>query len=103
MTGPKISEITTADLEAELKRRREEAARIEAETRYQAELLVVENIDALIYLTPHSRTSCSDENPINGIGSASYGARCNRCLLLGVKEQGCWPEGYNITIQIPPA
>lgn len=103
MTGPKISEITTADLEAELKRRREEAARIEAERRYQAGILVMEHIDALIALTPHGRTSCSDENPSNGIGSGDHGARCRRCLLLDAKEQGWWPDGYNIEIQIPPA
>ena len=48
--------------------------------------LLVEHRDTLLLLVGgHDKTSCSDTDPCNGVGSAEYGARCQRCALLTVE------------------
>ena len=57
----------------------------------------IENIPGLLPWVPHSRTSCSDENPSNGI--LSY-YRCLRCVLLDVQDLRIWPEGLEIEVSL---
>lgn len=86
-----ISKISDKELVEELKRREEEKAKqkkAELQKRYD---FVTEHVDLLLELTPkHGRTSCSDENPCNGLYTPSRLPRCNRCALLQIKQ-----EGYN--------
>ena len=42
------------------------------------------NKDNILAMFEHDRTSCSDSNVSNGYGSASYGARCNKCHLIEI-------------------
>lgn len=48
------------------------------------EKMTDEEKNILLNLVKHDRTSCSDEYPSNGYGSASYGARCNKCFLIEI-------------------
>lgn len=42
--------------------------------------------------TPHSRTSCSDDNPHNGYPNEKGMARCQRCALLRIQKEGLVDE-----------
>lgn len=57
-------------------------------------VLTHELAEALLLIeTDHDRTSCSDDNAINGYGSSGENwPRCNRCLLLDV-VRGEMPDG----------
>lgn len=77
-----LNQFTDQDLKDELQRRevaRKSQEEMDREARFR---LLVEHRDVLLKFVPHSRTSCSDEDPNNGLGSADYGARCERCALL---------------------
>lgn len=90
-----LNRFTDQDLKAELQRR-EEARKIdEAQARRARIQLLVEHRDVLLKFVPHSRTSCSDEDPNNGLGSADYGARCERCALLTL----CEGDHYHYDVQ----
>lgn len=74
------------ELKAELARREEERERQVVEDRRRRLGEILDNREALLRLIPHSRTSCSDSNPVNGLYSAEYGARCIRCGLTELNE-----------------
>jgi hypothetical protein len=101
MQKMELAEMPTEALEAELQRRRDEAAalrRQKNEQRRAAQLKLLQLPGFLDALVPeHGRTSCSDENPLNGWGARSDGGhRCWRCALL----QGGFPEGYHLTLDL---
>jgi hypothetical protein len=89
-----LTEIPTLDLEAELKRRQEEARKmLDVRLRvYHENLTTVfnklsgrDNLDLsteeilAAFAPEHSRTSCSDVHVSNGFES---GIRCQRCTLI---------------------
>lgn len=76
-----------ARLEAELKA----AQALEQERRSQQNLA---KIDALLVIFDrHTRTTCSDEDPIN------YG-RCNRCTVLEFKRGQYWDSAFDLQVDL---
>lgn len=97
-----LTQIDLKDLEAELKRRQDEIVEKQKRLTREAEQRILDNIDALLNIVQyHTRSSCSDDSVINGIGSGSGYARCKRCLLLEVRSQNSWPEGYELDLNLP--
>ena len=56
--------------------------------------------DMLIKLIKHDRTSCSDTKISNGWHSASYGARCNKCLLIEILNCEWDDEMFEVDISV---
>jgi hypothetical protein len=81
-----LNRFTDQDLKAELQRREDDRKISETAARRFRFQLLVKHRDVLLEFVPHSRTSCSDADPCNGLGSADYGARCERCALLTLDE-----------------
>jgi hypothetical protein len=64
---------------------------------------MIVTIDAIELFAPeHDRTSCSDDDPSNGLSSAYHhgrtAPRCTRCALLEIvlHEGGHVPEGFTL-------
>jgi hypothetical protein len=64
-------------------------------------------LDMVDVLAPeHYRTSCSDDDIVNGFNSSEYGARCTRCALLEVvhdqdgeiPQEFVWCPGHLIRV-----
>jgi hypothetical protein len=81
-----LSNLTDEELRSELLRREKERKDQEVRSQRARFATLVANREALLELIPHARTSCSDIKIINGIGSATHGARCSRCALLELNE-----------------
>ncbi len=84
-----LKSASTAELKAELERRELEAAEAALATRLKKNQLVFEHRDVLLSLMQHGRTSCSDENPVNGSldpGNGRTAPRCYKCALLNLSE-----------------
>ena len=56
-----------------------------------------ENKEIILNLIEHDRTSCSDENPCNGYGSADYGARCKKCHLIEILNDDEM-DGFDVSV-----
>ena len=111
-----LGQFTDTELEAEMKRRREERERKlreahQARYSYGKGLLDDPNSRAIVLkvidvLHPdHDRTSCSDTNLDNGWGSNGIDShpRCIRCAILELFQQnalGEIPYGLNTRIEI---
>lgn len=91
-----LNKFTDQDLKAELQRREEARKALEVQERQDRFRLLVQHRDVLLKFVPHGRTSCSDEDPCNGPGTAGYGARCDRCALLQLNEYDC--ESYDVQV-----
>lgn len=89
---------TEKQLKDELARREQERLDEEAKQRRERLALILENREALLRVIPHSRTSCSDENPVNGLYSADYGPRCVRCGLMELDEYN--GQFHNVTVDL---
>lgn len=84
-----LKNASTADLKAELERREAAAAEAALHARIEKNMLFLNNRDTLLQLMEHSRTSCSDDNPINGTmdpGSGRTAPRCYKCALINLSE-----------------
>ncbi len=104
MVDPK--DLSDEELYAELNRREQarkaqaEAERLERERREreakEAMFAVIrERSDAFLAITPHTRTSCSDENPNNSRRG------CTRCVLLEfLKESWASTEDWDIEFDL---
>lgn len=81
-----ITTFTTTELQAELKRR-EEIARRERLDKHDGHVEAVRDSrdELLRFVTEHSRSSCSDRNPVNA------SRQCVRCALLELSEDGDFP------------
>jgi hypothetical protein len=90
-----LEHLTDQELQAELERRQLEREQAAARARQDRFVALVEHREALLALVPHGRTSCSDENPVNGI---SVGTRCNRCALLEVTEFDFQYYDFDLTL-----
>ena len=80
---PVLSGFSKEDLERELARREEEEKQCIINQRREKFAAIIRNRESLLDLIGHSRTSCSDENVVNGLFS---GPRCVRCALLELDE-----------------
>ena len=98
-----LSELTDAELQAEILRRaevkrKEREARLQQQARRMEKVLTREVVDA--FAPEHDRSSCSDET-INNSGyliSTSL-PRCVRCELLRAAQEG-WNEEYKTLVTI---
>lgn len=81
-----LEQASTADLKAELERREAAAAEAALHARIEKNMLFLNNRDTLLQLMEHGRTSCSDDNPINGMdpGSGRTVPRCYKCALINL-------------------
>lgn len=87
-----LSKATDEDIQNEIKRRKNAKRAAELERRQKVDAANYANIDHLIAITPHERTSCSDRDPCNG-GTNSHGyPACARCFLLTQKFYGYWKD-----------
>ena len=57
------------------------------------------NKELILSLVKHGRTSCSDENPINGYGTSDYGARCTKCHLIEILDEE-WEDRFSVTFDV---
>lgn len=108
-----VKSIPTADLEQELKRRKEEAAAVVFSGLLNRwaylQVALEKGPELLSALAPeHGRTSCADDNLVNGsstMGDRGRTApRCNRCLLIELMRGGVVPRfiaeaGHTFSIQ----
>lgn len=88
MNKPNLDNVSTKELRAALAARELAEKKEAARKRNEFLRLLVANKPALLPLMEHDRTSCSDENPANGLGSAEngVGARCMKCGLITLEE-----------------
>ena len=101
-----LSEMSKEELESlkkQIKLQEDEIKERELENRRQKAKVkldkIKENKELILSLLEHSRTSCSDENPCNGNGSADYGARCNKCYLIEILNDE-WGDDFDISFDI---
>lgn len=97
-----LKNATEQELKAELARREQERRAQERLDRLERVRNLVLHRDALLPLIPHGRTSCSDDNIRNGLGSAEYGARCTRCALLELTEFDAENYDFDLTLTFSP-
>jgi hypothetical protein len=91
--SPNLDHFSDAELQAELKRRREAEKQRIIEQREADAQFWTEKIDHILELIPeHGRTTCSDANPKNE-------HRCSRCYALYAK-QFQWDSDRNLSITI---
>lgn len=84
-----LKNASIADLKAELERREAAVAEAALNARIEKNTLFLNHRDVLLQLMEHSRTSCSDANPINGNlnpGSGRTAPRCYKCALINLSE-----------------
>lgn len=82
-----LEKASTADLKAELERREAATAEAALHARIKKNMFFLNNRDTLLQLMEHGRTSCSDDNPINGTmdpGSGRTVPRCYKCALINL-------------------
>jgi hypothetical protein len=60
------------------------------------ENIILKNIDVLISMSEHNRTSCCDTNNINCGGDFP----CPRCQLIEAKNNVQWDTSYTLNIAI---
>jgi len=97
-----LKNVTDQELKEELARREQERCEQERRDRQERMRNLVQHRDALLPLIPHGRTSCSDDNIRNGLGSADYGARCSRCALLELTEFDAENYDFDLTLTFSP-
>lgn len=95
-----LKQYSEKEIKDELARREKMRQDEEAEQRRQRLAIILENREALLKIIPHSRTSCSDENPVNGLYSAEYGPRCVRCGLMELNEYDSQFHDITISVEI---
>lgn len=96
-----LKDLSDKDLLQELARRKEEKrqARIDANNKkleLLRKVLTREMLDAL--LPEHGRTSCSDDNRVNGF--RCHRVRCTRCALLDFLEDEYTPSSQELVVNI---
>jgi hypothetical protein len=93
-----LESFSDQDLQAELARRQEQRAKALQDERQRRFELLVRHRYALLEFIPHGRTSCSDEDPNNGLGRLNAGARCLRCALLEVDTGDCLSYDFSLEL-----
>lgn len=95
-----LRQFSKQELEAELNRREVEAKRIAYESALTLAGKYNKNIDSLLELIEHGRTSCQDNNHINGWYSSELRRLppCNRCFILN--SPNWWDERLKLEINL---
>lgn len=93
-----LESFSDQDLQAELARRQEQRAKALQDERQRRFELLVKHRDVMLEFIPHGRTSCTDKEPINGLGSSNHGARCLRCALLEVDVGDCLSYDFSLEL-----
>jgi hypothetical protein len=92
-----LKDIPDDQLDAEIERRKQQKRRMAEEQLEEEAQHLLDNVDAILLLMTHSRSSCSDADPCN----SSYRAgrcRCNKCEVMMFKWQGEWDPNFKIQI-----
>lgn len=93
-----LKDFSEQELQNELHSRKELRDKTAREERRERFALLLKHRDPLLDLVPHTRTSCSDQFPSNGLGSAGYGARCSRCALLELVESDSMDYDFGLQL-----
>ena len=73
------------ELDAQIAAAEEDAQRQrEAEVVKKINSITAEQREAIMRLTEHDRTSCSDQQPINGYSYMDRRWRCRKCMLMEI-------------------
>lgn len=59
-----------------------------------------DNREVVLSLLKHDRTSCSDENPCNGLYSSDNGPRCQKCFLIEILNGDYIDGEYDIDFSV---
>lgn len=91
------------EIEAQIKEAEEEELRErEKEVVKKIDSLTSEQKKNILSVIKHDRTSCSDEHPRNGFGTASNGGfRCRKCALMEIlngEQGGFYDFDFNVDI-----
>jgi hypothetical protein len=97
-----LNRFTDQDLKAELQRREDDRKISETAARRHRFQMLMKHRDVLLEFVPHGRTSCSDQDIRNGLGSAEYGARCTRCALLELNEHDYFSYDAELSLTFRP-
>jgi hypothetical protein len=99
----KMSKSELDDLSKQVNEQKEKIHQEEINKRKEQVNLKLEKLrehkDLILSLIEHTRTSCSDNNPCNGYGSAEYGARCNKCHLIEILNNE-WSNEFEVSIDV---
>jgi hypothetical protein len=95
-----FSKISDEELNNEFFRRKNEKRLKKIDERAKRIRLLNENRSTLLKFISHSRTSCSDMEPNNGLHSSDHGPRCIRCGLMEITEYDAEFFDFNINISI---
>lgn len=91
-----FNEVSDKELRDELTRREALEAERQRNTENNKRRIVEQNVGVFLALVPsHSRTSCSDADPVN-----ASRARCTRCLLLHVEAHGFLPDDIRVETEL---
>jgi hypothetical protein len=91
-----LQNVSDADIQKELERRRQVATEQERNSRDLHRVWVLENKDKLLELVPaHNRTSCSDKNLAN-----AWDGRCVRCVLMEAKAYNNFNADLKVVVDI---
>jgi len=99
----KMSKIELEELQKKIKEQQQEIYDEEIRQRKDIAKVKVDKLrehkDLILSFMEHNRTSCSDTNVCNGYGSASYGARCNKCHLIEILNNE-WSDDWEVSIDV---
>ena len=88
------------EMEDEIKVLEEQALTMKKEEEAENIRFLRNNRDLVLSLIDHSRTSCSDDNPINGYDSDRGYARCDKCHLIEILD-GQYDDGdFNVSFNV---
>ena len=90
------------EMDDEIKSLEEQALALKREKEAENIKYLREHRDVILGLLHHNRSSCSDENPINGYSSSAGYARCNKCHLIEILDgyycDGDFEVSFNVNI-----
>lgn len=105
MTDPReMDDKEFADLQAsvavEAQRRAEIRVAAERQRRLLKNARLFDNKGVLLSLMEHGRTSCSDENPVNGYFNEHGVPRCNKCALIKLESYSLGDVEITVDISV---
>lgn len=89
----KNSYATDLLVESKIRKAQEQNAKLQAKR-----LWLLDHVGDLLQFVEHSRTSCSDEKPINASDDPKH-SRCVRCQLLRIMEND-WNDGWILDVSL---
>lgn len=61
---------------------------------------MAEHKDVILKFMDHDRTSCSDEDPCNGIFDPAHTYRCRKCALMEILENPDYYQDYKVDLNV---